>query len=91
MIVYRGKNKEEGGKPSSLVIHVYSAVKMWRASLKGSDGSADLHQKCLHIMQLWPRRRAHASIHQNIAIDCCNADTDHVASQPGIDQRMKNQ
>lgn len=45
MIVYREKNKEEGGKPSSLVIHVYSAVKMWRASLKGSDGRARLASK----------------------------------------------
>lgn len=34
---------------------------------------------------------AQISIHQNIGIDSCNADTDHVASQPGIDQGMENQ
>lgn len=38
-----------------------------------------------------PRHCAQISIHQSIDIDSCNADTDHVASQPGIDQGMENQ
>lgn len=38
-----------------------------------------------------PRHCVQISRHQNIGIDSCNADTDHVASQPAIDQGMENQ
>lgn len=58
---------------------------MRRASIKTQQ-----YQKSAHNLTL-PGQCAQINIHHNIGIDSCNADTDHVASQPGIDQGMANQ